>query len=236
MLFIMNHREAKEITQRTETETIRGSKEFSSNVKLHPKMTYGAFVMNYIEELQAEINRLSKENVYLQSDEYLNSIFPTNYIQELKDKIDLLTKDNDLLKKENATKLDPRTTYTGRLDPRTTYAGGLDHKATYAGAVDHKATYGGYSASYVKGLQDELTKLTEENFYFKSNEYQKKISGNYSREKKSMIRKIQRLSLLIQQLSYDSMERESILASLKEILDNRSEGAIRSTQGSFDTE
>ena len=80
----MNNRQATEISKKTETEAIKGANQFNSNVKLHPNVTYGAFVMNYIEELQTEINRLSKENVYLQSDEYLDSIFPTNYIQELK--------------------------------------------------------------------------------------------------------------------------------------------------------
>lgn len=224
----MNNRQPREIAQTTETEAIQNHepRKLNSTVTLHPKITYGAFVMNYIDELQAEINKLSKENVYLQSDEYLNTIFPTNYIQDLKDKIEELEKENELLKKQNAQVLNPRTTYIGGLDPKTTYAGG----------IDPKATYGGYNSSYVKELQNQLTKITEENFYYKSEEYKKKITGSFSKEKKSMIRKIQRLSLLIQQLSYDSIEREKILASLKEILDNRSEGVIRSTEGTFDIE
>ena len=232
----MNHRQTTKITQKTETEEVAELNQFSTNIKLHPKMTYGAFVMNYIEELQAEITRLSKENVYLQSDEYLNTIFPTNYIHELKEKINSLEKENELLKKENKNKLDAKKTYGGALDFRATYGGGLDPRITYAGDLDANINYGGYNRSYVKGLQDELAKLTEENSYLKSEEYQNKVSSNVFREKKSMIRKIQRLSLLIQQLSYDSTEREGILASLKEILDNKSEGVIRSTQGTFDVE
>ena len=105
-------------------------------------------------------------------------------------------------------------------------------------------SYGGYNRSYVKGLQDELTKLTEENLYLKSKEYQNKISAKHDQdnknsakhdqEQKLMMRKIQQLSLLIQELSYDSTERETILANLKSILDNKSEELIKFTQGSFD--
>ena len=171
----MNSRKLATIEQTTETEETIGQNQFPSNVKLHPKITYGAFVMNYIEELQAEINRLSKENVYLQSDEYLNKIFPTNYIQELKDKVNTLEEENESLKKENASKLNIKATYAGVIDP----------KATYAGDLDPNKNYGGYNRSYVKELQDELTKVTKENFYLKSQEYQKKLSNKYSQEKKS---------------------------------------------------
>jgi hypothetical protein len=244
----MNNRQPREIGQTTETEVIQNHepRKLNSTVTLHPKITYGAFVMNYIDELQTEINKLSKENVYLQSDEYLNTIFPTNYIQDLKDKIEELEKENKLLKKQNAQQLNPKSTYTesvdpwktyaGGVNPRLTLAGGIDPRATLAGGIDPKATYGGYNSSYVKELQNQLTKITEENFYYKSEEYKKKLTGSHSKEKKSLIRKIQRLSLLIQQLSYDSMERENILGSLKEILENKSEAVIRSTIGSFDIE
>ena len=84
---------------RNENSKSQSKKSFKSNVELHPAITPGIFINNYIEELQEEINRLSvenqqlqEENKYLQSDDYLDTILPTNYIQQLKDKITTLEK------------------------------------------------------------------------------------------------------------------------------------------------
>lgn len=83
-----------------------------------------------------------------------------------------------------------------------------------------------YTREYVKGLEEELNKLIKENLYLKSDEYVNKILVDKQndlviQENKSMTRKINFLTLLVQQLAYDLDNREDILSTLKAILDGK---------------
>jgi hypothetical protein len=83
-----------------------------------------------------------------------------------------------------------------------------------------------YTRDYVKGLEEELNKLIKENLYLKSDEYLNKIlveqqNDLVRQENRSMTRKINFLTLLIQQLAYDLDNREDVLNTLKTILDGK---------------
>ena len=165
----MDNREVK-ANAINSNEQSNQQKSFKSNIELHPTITPSMFVNNYIEELQEEVNGLSLENEYLQeevnrlsldneylqeenkyyqSDQYLDTILPTNYIQQLKDRIQFLEKKHEQ---------------------------SLMYNVTLTQEVNAKTTYTGYGVNYVQGLQEELTKLTEENFYLKSPEYKSKMT------------------------------------------------------------
>ncbi len=199
---MMNNSERQSLNDNSAPHSHK-KKSFKSNVELHPSITPGIFINNYIEELQEDITRLSEENyklqeenVYLQSDEYLDTIFPTNYIQQLKDEIQSLKQQNEQALIENVNLTTEK---------------------------NQKSTFGSYTSTYVQELQDQLTKVTEENFYLKSSEYQSKITNSSTKtsnfEKQILQQKVNSLSQLVVKFSHDSIDREDILGQLKEILD-----------------
>ena len=183
---MMNNSERQPLNDNSAPHS-HNKKSFKSNVELHPSITPGVFINNYIEELQEDITRLSEENyrlkdenVYLQSDEYLDTIFPTHYIQQLKDEIQSLRLQNEQTIMENVNLTTEK---------------------------NQRSTFGSYTSTYVQELQDQLTKVTEENFYLKSPEYQSKITNSSTQisnvEKQLMQQKINCLSRLVMTCSHD---------------------------------
>ena len=145
-------------------------------------------------------------------------LFVMKYIDELQTEINKLSNENAHLRKENAYLHSEE--YLDTIFP-TNYIQELQHKIDVLETeeIHPRATCGSYTSSYVQELQKELTKITEENFYLKSEEYQTKILNHYAQEKILMKQKIKNLCLFILQFSHDSIEQEQILASLKQILD-----------------
>jgi beta-N-acetylglucosaminidase len=81
-----------------------------------------------------------------------------------------------------------------------------------------------YTKDYVKALEQELHKLMKENLYLKSDEYINRALAErqipaMERKNELMTKKINFLTLLVRELSHNSVDREDILNTLKAILD-----------------
>jgi hypothetical protein len=102
-------------------------------------------------------------------------------------------------------------------------------------------SYRGYTKDYVQGLEKEITRLVQQNFYLQSDQHinnvlakesvirelEKKINllqkqnDDLLKEKEVKTRKIYLISLLVRKLSFESVgvDREEALKTLKTILE-----------------